>query len=1369
LISALTVLTPVQADSEPEPLAGPTYVSGWLNSTTTWTLANSPYIVTTSLSIGDTGRLYIQPGVQVKFNWNGWLKVWGHIYANGSHNNRIWFGGNFTAWWEAVYVYTSANSFLHCNFTDLNWGVQFMGNAVNIIQNNIVEYCNITGPNEYGLRMNFAFNTKVGNTSIKWIGEAGDGIYLVDSDYNEFYNVNIDMTYDYNVYLQNSSFNKFLHGWWNYTDYNDGLSLTSNSHDNYFFDINISNAAPGGFYYQVGITFSSDNTFVNCSLYTPTGYGLKVDGSQNIKFIDSSITSGLTNHIDLTGGAELIFLNTVYTNTSVNYLDTISTFLYQNYLTVKVEDIYDNAPVPNANVVVKNVTLDIVGNVFTGPNGFTPPIPASFFKNQDLSGNGNIELIEQIFYNPYNVTATHPFYYQDFANPEPWVDQNMLVTVKLQEKNIDEVIIRDMPGGAGVPVGDRQYFINDMVDFYAACYNDTSGYIGDLKSGWLSSNNSVGTVTTPGPVTTFEAVENGTVKLTVNHRGYINETGWLTVVAWNTAPNLTAIPDQGLNEDELLDNVVDLWLYAEDNQTSDANLIFTLTSVTEPDCGISIDSNRYLDITPTPDWFGISDVTLEVSDGYSYDGINSTVFQITVTGVNDIPELLNPTVTPTIGEYDTIFEYLLTYLDIENEAPSYVNVSIDGTHHTMSAVNATDLNFTDGNEYIYQTILSPGSGHTYQFIASDGTDVNSTITFNNPVVNPPAPKLPDLYIDPLNILFSDDSPIIPNGTALTITAIVQNLGEGDASNVNVSFELKTRTRAFETWTVLGIDEVIAFIGANSSVNVTFNWIAGPPGNYSLRVNPDPLDLVAEDNETNNQAERALDIGPTVGELLYYEILPSSWTMNEGDSKLFTVKGYDFYDNDVPVTPTWEVNGGGTIDTTGNFTASLWGTWEITAKYSGMAAIVDVIVNQKPVDLSKLLVTPHKWIMVVNDTYQFTTTAYDLDDNVVTINPEWELETPGCTIDRDGIFNALEKGKWVVNAKYQATNGEVIGSAVVRVLGSENESITETFEDPDSDVDVTADVSGSGTINVDTIDKPTVDIPEDLNDIGIFIEITKSDTLELKWALIKIPFESLNLPEDVTPDMIKIYYWADNEWTLVEDSWVDGDFVYANVTHFTIFAPMAESTEKESAPEEEDNTMLYVIIGIIFIVIIVIIVAVVMRRKRRPSEREKAEEDMEDEAEDEDKIEIDLDELEPQEIDCKKCGEPIAVPTSEDEKVSVKCGDCGAKGRIPNPYLDKIEALRAEKMLERDQSELDEMDDWDEDKDDDELEWAEDEYEDETEEPEDEFEDWDSSEDKIDEDELKAVEEFEDEEDLPDWDSDGGDEKKDDTEELDDWD
>ena len=69
---------------------------------TTLTVANSPYLVTTSLNVNDGVTLTIEKGVEIRFNANVYLQVFGTLNAKGV---------NFTAnasttkgFWDGIYV-----------------------------------------------------------------------------------------------------------------------------------------------------------------------------------------------------------------------------------------------------------------------------------------------------------------------------------------------------------------------------------------------------------------------------------------------------------------------------------------------------------------------------------------------------------------------------------------------------------------------------------------------------------------------------------------------------------------------------------------------------------------------------------------------------------------------------------------------------------------------------------------------------------------------------------------------------------------------------------------------------------------------------------------------------------------------------------------------------------------------------------------------------------------------------------------------------------------------------------------------------------------------------------------------------------------
>ena len=74
-----------------------TNVGGGIYSNTTWTLSNSPYIVTSNLTLFPNFTLTIEPGVVIKFNDNTSFNVRGSLIAIGSSTNFITFTSSSTS------------------------------------------------------------------------------------------------------------------------------------------------------------------------------------------------------------------------------------------------------------------------------------------------------------------------------------------------------------------------------------------------------------------------------------------------------------------------------------------------------------------------------------------------------------------------------------------------------------------------------------------------------------------------------------------------------------------------------------------------------------------------------------------------------------------------------------------------------------------------------------------------------------------------------------------------------------------------------------------------------------------------------------------------------------------------------------------------------------------------------------------------------------------------------------------------------------------------------------------------------------------------------------------------------------------------
>ncbi|MFX1382392.1 MAG: hypothetical protein ACFFBP_08075, partial [Promethearchaeota archaeon] len=113
-----------------------------------------------------------------------------------------------------------------------------------------------------------------------------------------------------------------------------------------------------------------------------------------------------------------------------------------------------------------------------------------------------------------------------------------------------------------------------------------------------------------------------------------------------------------------------------------------------------------------------------------------TFTDLNVTEVNwNDPELVNSRVTPSVGQNDTLFRFMVDYIDADNNFPLYVNISINGMIFEMIQSNPLDNNALDGIEFYYETILVYGF-YDFEINCSDGLHINSTGLLSGPEVNP---------------------------------------------------------------------------------------------------------------------------------------------------------------------------------------------------------------------------------------------------------------------------------------------------------------------------------------------------------------------------------------------------------------------------------------------------------------------------------------------------------------------------------------------------------------------------------------------------------------------------------------------------------
>ncbi len=169
-----------------------TNVSGGIYSNTTWTLANSPYIVVDTVVVFPGVTLTIEAGVTVKFAANKQLEIrQASLIALGNVNDSITFtssGAPIPGFWDAIYVNggTMTCQFNYCNFKYGSNAIWLYEDSLLSVKNSVfdsnvngisyspflfggarilIDSCNFTNNTGFGMDVTQLFNYSVINIS----------------------------------------------------------------------------------------------------------------------------------------------------------------------------------------------------------------------------------------------------------------------------------------------------------------------------------------------------------------------------------------------------------------------------------------------------------------------------------------------------------------------------------------------------------------------------------------------------------------------------------------------------------------------------------------------------------------------------------------------------------------------------------------------------------------------------------------------------------------------------------------------------------------------------------------------------------------------------------------------------------------------------------------------------------------------------------------------------------------------------------------------------------------------------------------------------------------------------------------------------
>ena len=322
------------------------------------------------------------------------------------------------------------------------------------------------------------------------------------------------------------------------------------------------------------------------------------------------------------------------------------------------------------------------------------------------------------------------------------------------------------------------------------------------------------------------------------------------------------------------------------------------------------------------------------------------------------------------------------------------------------------------------------------------------------------------------------------------------------------------------------------------------------------------------------------------------------------------------------------------------------------------------------------------------------------DNLGVAEWSWSFFYGGVIVELHGnrtCYTFDNHGDYLVNLRIRDAAGlestdsltVYVGVVITTEIGEGN--VTEkSIKDQFGNVVANVRVSGNGTLYVKKMEWNEVSSKVDRAtgntlDLGLFLEI---ELEEFDWIYIEIPYSDSDIPPGVDVKSMKLYFWNESasKWEVIEKSGVDltRKVVWGNITHLTIFAPLAVVEETDVEEGLSSRTVLFAAIIVVLVIMNIVFIVMVLRKRGGAGDKSKDELGPDDEP------------LEVEEISapiCAECGEEIpdysefcphcgvAVESEEDEKV-IKDDEKKEKKEI------QVEEKKEDKVEDKDRKKKD---------------------------------------------------------------------------------
>ncbi|UCH90240.1 MAG: hypothetical protein JSV49_06280 [Thermoplasmata archaeon] len=1081
------------------------------------------------------------------------------------------------------------------------------------------------------------------------------------------------------------------------------VNCTSNRYGlflNVTTEITIKNSSfRSNFIYQTIVVDSNNHTFYNCTFYADS-----VDCFESLNGTDIYIEKSSLYVIPaytllrLDRASHVYFIDSVYTPQDVRYYDTASRLTVEYSLTLRVLDSGQFNPVKGVKIDIMDNLSASVGTFYTDSAGYTPAIQLKFYTGRDLNfDTDDLDANERINYTKHNLTFTQQGFYTKYF--EPYMDHPAYEEIFIDEIPLDYFVIQDQSGPAGINVSGMEFQMGKTYTLFASAYNIIEGYVMDIPVSWSCNNTEIAMVTPSGTQTTLttSSINHGSVRISAS---YDTLSSYVDIYIMQQDIDFIKIQDTNL---------------ADGGWVANRNIHRGLTDIFY--CGGYNNTGGFLGLVPatwTSENPAIGTVTspgpftVFTASNSSTGETKVTATYLTFTNVTGVINVIPPVIdyieirtdqNGTGSKLDTG-----TYTIGQNV--TFYCAAYNHTYGFVDDVNASWKSLTPS----VGTVTSPGYFTIFSPISEGSTKIEAT--FQGFHYNTADLNVTDLlYID---LTIKDNiepaGPVL-NARNLSLVATIENLGTKAAYDILV--QLYDGHPLLPGGKLLK-DTIIPTIPGPGTDIAKFEFPSTQftPGLHGLYFTVDWSEAIDESDESNNIRNYTLDVKTITDWIVAMEINPRDVGITADDQQQYHVEAIGLDDKNYTIQAVWNVTGGGSIDQSGLFTASKVGTWKIYATFGKISVFTTVTIF--PGALKNLEILKDRDVFKIGDSYQFNIKASDADGNNIHLQRdavEWYVNGSIGTINKGGFFNATGEGLGYIGAKIEIAEGINISAEVpvwVKLI-----IITERqYELKDKNatfiIKFAFTVEGNATIEnlrTDRLQNENIteaSFGEFLQHLGIFIKIELPPEAEFEWVIIECEYNPDLIPEDLTEDDFVLYYFDihQDKWIKCEDTWVDPSVnkVFANVSHLTIFAPMADTSGADDQPDTEEGAeedkglgMGYIMILSLAAIVFVIILAVgliIIRKRKVPSdlegeeEREEGEHEMVErelvEGEEEGFEEVDLTELEVITQKCPSCKTQIDVEPAYDEKIKLECPECGKKGRLPNPYLEEIEQLREEK-------------------------------------------------------------------------------------------